>query len=512
MAHLINLPILKPLVVVVFPSLIVAHLAAAGTGELELNVVDSDSHEPVAVRMHLRDGRGRAVRAGDGLFFHDHFVFDGKVVMKLPVGEYSFEMERGLEYRTRTGRFTITRGAADNKSVPMRRFVDMTAEGWYSGDLHVERPVTNMNLLMLAEDLHVAMISNDPTGPPDTGRSSRGPTLARVGRNRFYSSPQAIDEQDAGRVSVIGILPDQALRFPAAAYPWTYFTQRETREQEHRHVDVATCAHSELPIWLASRQVDSLGVLNASVLRVGQAKSLTGRQPDPVIYAPPLGSGRWSTDVYYNVLNCGFRIPPSAGSGSGESTNPVGYNRVYVHCGPEFTYQAWWRNLRQGKCIVTNGPVLRVTANGNWPGHVFRASKGEELAITVDVKLATREKISYLEIIKDGRSAHQVRLDQLERAAGQLPPIHFTASGWFLVRAVCENAESYRCAFSGPFYVEFDERPRISRRSVEFLLDWAREVGRTDHRRLPGVTGQRQPYYESAIKFWERRLGEANAD
>ena len=34
--------------------------------------------------------------------------------------------------------------------------------------------------------------------------------------------------------------------------------------------------------------------------------------------------------MYYHVLNCGLRIPPVAGSGSGTNDNPVGTNRVYV--------------------------------------------------------------------------------------------------------------------------------------------------------------------------------------
>ena len=38
--------------------------------------------------------------------------------------------------------------------------------------------------------------------------------------------------------------------------------------------------------------------------------------------------GYWTQDIYYALLNCGLRIPPSAGSASGVLPNPVGYNRV----------------------------------------------------------------------------------------------------------------------------------------------------------------------------------------
>jgi hypothetical protein len=58
------------------------------------------------------------------------------------------------------------------------------------------------------------------------------------------------------------------------------------------------------------------------------------------------------------VLNCGLRIPPSAGSGSGVLPNPVGYNRVYVHLDEQLTYDGWWQGFKQGRSLVTNGPLL----------------------------------------------------------------------------------------------------------------------------------------------------------
>ena len=88
---------------------------------------------------------------------------------------------------------------------------------------------------------------------------------------------------------------------------------------------------------------------------------------------PPLGNGYWTQEIYYHVLNAGLRVPPSAGSASGVLPNPVGYNRVYVHLDRELTYSDWWKGLKDGRSFVTNGPLLRVTANGQFPGHVFQA-------------------------------------------------------------------------------------------------------------------------------------------
>ncbi len=53
-----------------------------------------------------------------------------------------------------------------------------------------------------------------------------------------------------------------------------------------------------------------------------------------------------------------------------------------------------------------------------------------------------------------------------------MPPLEFDDSGWFLVRAVTNNLKNYQFAASGPYYVERAGRPRISRASVKFFLDW----------------------------------------
>ena len=65
-------------------------------------------------------------------------------------------MEKGPEYRLREGNFVIESGAADHHEVDMRRYVDMPAEGWWSGDLQVQLPPRQLPLVMLAEDLHMA--------------------------------------------------------------------------------------------------------------------------------------------------------------------------------------------------------------------------------------------------------------------------------------------------------------------------------------------------------------------
>ena len=90
----------------------------------------------------------------------------------------------------------------------------------------------------------------------------------------------------------------------------------------------------------------------------------------------------------------------------------------------------------------------------------------------IALDLATRVPVEYLQIVKNGIVENEVRLADWTKQKGRLPPLHFDDSGWFLVRAVTTNQRTYQFASSGPYYVEKGGRPRVSRRSVQFFLDW----------------------------------------
>ena len=65
--------------------------------------------------------------------------------------------------------------------------------------------------------------------------------------------------------------------------------------------------------------------------------------------------------LWYRLLNCGFRIPASAGTDCFLNRIPSrlpGADRVYVHIDGAFTYEKWIEGLKAGRTFVTNGPML----------------------------------------------------------------------------------------------------------------------------------------------------------
>jgi hypothetical protein len=285
---------------------------------------------------------------------------------------------------------------------------------------------------------------------------------------------------------------------------------REARQQTGVWVDIEKPFWWDVPVWLADGQVDSVGLANNHMCRNQMYESEAwGRPRDAQRLPPPRGNGFWTQEVYYHILNCGLRLPPSAGSASGVLPNPVGYDRVYVQVGPDLTYEKWWEALRAGRSFVSNGPLLRCQANGQWPGHVFTAKAA--LGIEIEAALATRDPVSAIEIIKNGRVERAVPIEEWRRT-GKLGKVMFAESGWFLVRTITDNAKTFRFASTAPFYVEIGKRPRlISRESARFFLDWVRErIGRV---KLddPAQREEVLVYHRTAEKFWQEKLANANA-
>ena len=182
----------------------------------------------------------------------------------------------------------------------------------------------------------------------------------------------------------------------------------------------------------------------------------------------------------------------------------------------ELTWDNWWEALRGGRVMITNGPLIRPNVNDELPGHVFKADAGQAIELLVGLTLSTREKIRYLEVVKNGRSEFEVNLDDFKSSGGKLPPLKFDESGWFLVRAVTENSQTYRYASTGAYYVEIGDRPRISRRSAQFFLDWTNkraaeitDAAKTDNSPV-GQSARR--YLDQARTYWQGLLERANAE
>ena len=90
-------------------------------------------------RIHLKDAAGKGQKADKLPFWNDHFVCAGTVALDLAPGKYTVEIERGPEFALFSDSFTLEAGATKKLTAELKRLVDMPAEGWWPGELHVHR-------------------------------------------------------------------------------------------------------------------------------------------------------------------------------------------------------------------------------------------------------------------------------------------------------------------------------------------------------------------------------------
>ncbi|MCI0533940.1 MAG: CehA/McbA family metallohydrolase, partial [Verrucomicrobiales bacterium] len=470
--------------------------------------------QPIPARVHLKDSENKPHRPERWPFWRDHFVCDGKVELTLANGTYRYEVERGPEYTAVTNSFAVQDGQSPKISVTLQRLADLAREGWWSGEMHVHRAPDEVEMLMRAEDLHVAQVITwwNKQNRWTNQRLPANPQV-RFDNDRFYDLMAGEDERDGGALLFFGLAKPHAITSGERFYPHSLQFAREIRQTQAVWVDIEKPFWWDFPAWVAAGVADSVGIANNHMYRTGVYESEAwGRPRDTNRFPAPLGNGQWTQEIYYHLLNCGVRLPPSAGSASGVLPNPVGYDRVYVHVDGDLTWTKWWDGLRAGRVFVSNGPLLRCRAEGQLPGQVFKAAEGKPLVIQLTGALSGRDPVKAVEIVRNGTVLRSVSVspDGKSHALGQ---VMLDGPGWFLIRAIADQPRTFRFASTGPFYVEGpNETRRISRASAQFFVDWVHE--RMAKLQAPTAAQREEVLQEwrRAEKFWQDKLAKANAE
>lgn len=500
------------------PALILACVlapAARAPFRLELSMVDAATSAPVACRLHVTDAAGKPQLAPGLPAWRDHVVCRGQAALDLPAGEYVYEVERGPEWSREVGKVSAVDGGVSKVVVTLRRIASLAAEGWWSGDLHIHRPLADAELLADAEDLHVAPVITwwNKTNLW-AGKELPEKPLTRTAQGRLIYSLAGEDEREGGALLFYHLPRPLAIQAAGREHPSPSVYLEEAKGAAGAHVDIEKPFWWDVPVWVASGKADTIGLANNHMCRSRMYENEAWGRPRDLARLPnPRGNGFWTQEIYYHLLNCGLRLPPSAGSASGVLNNPVGYNRVYVQVGPELTWEGWWEGLRAGRSFVTNGPLLRVTADGRLPGSVLRP-KGEERQLDVELRasLVSLDPIDEVQVVVNGKVERSVPRAELEKS-GSLGKLTLGSSGWFLVRAISTHEKTFRFASTAPFYVEAGAAPRrISRGSAKFFVDWVAERRVRMKEADPAKRGEILRFHDRAWDYWTGLAEKANAD
>lgn len=484
----------------------------AMAGEVGIIVRENGKLGPLPCRIHIEDSEGRNVLPAGFPAFQTHITIPGEASLSLKAGHHKVSIERGPEYARIETVWDVPDDGTIRLEYALQRLACMAQEGWWSGDLHVHRSPAEIEAIMRGEDLHVAPVI---TWWRNRRRwisvKSEAPFRRTFDTNRIFDLSAGEDERDGGAVQFFGLeepLPVDSLA--TNGRPTSLFLKQARRLGAI--IAIEKPFWNDVPIWLASGAVSTIEIANNHMLRHGVVDSEAwGRARDRVRLKGPHGNGLWSQEIYYQILETGIRLPPSAGSASGVLPNPVGYNRVYVHMRGEPSYEDWWAGLLAGRTFVTNGPLLRMTANGELPGHIFRISPGASTEVKLQVQIDSRDPISRIELIYNGRIERVISGSDWLRGK-RFEPLRLNRNGWFLIRTIADVDFTFRFASTAPYYVEsIGKDARISRAAALFFLNWTRDRLDQIQALEAGVREEAIAIVSEAESYWLTKLDAANA-
>jgi hypothetical protein len=445
---------------------------------LSVSVLDDATETPTPCRVYLTDAAGASVLPStDHIAFsvgeESHFLCEGSFEASLAAGTYRVRVERGPEYDAVDETVPIMADSLTHRELRLVRWVDMNAAGWYSGDLHVHRDPADMSLAVRAEALNVGTNiayhnAAAPDTPPPAGVMTPAPDCA-------YSTADAEVErlhEGPGAIVLLGMrepIPTNALDTLTP----TDMSYIDIARAQGAHVDGEKPFWRGVPVNAAHGGLDSMGVVPNHFHRqkVMRESARWGAIPQETQFLGDEGFAHWILDLYYRYLNCGIRLPASAGTASGIMPSPLGYCRTYACLDEEFSYEAWFGALRAGRSFATNGPLLLLDIDGDIPGALLRYAAGDPQTLAGSVTASTASSLAYVELVRDGRVVQRVDVEDGAARTTLTFAETFDRSGWIAARCFERIEGNVRYAQTSPIYVYMGTDQIASAKDAQYFLD-----------------------------------------
>jgi hypothetical protein len=356
------------------------HLEVVDRGKnwVHVTVLDDETGKPIPSRVHFRSPEGipyqphghhNHVNSNLGTWHSDiggdlrlgqitYAYIDGKCQGWLPRGEVIVDVARGFEYEPLRQKVSIRPGQRELE-LRLKRWTNMNAQGWYSGDTHVHfLGGQGAHREAQGEDLNVVNLLQSQWGHlfTNTEDFTGGPTLSREGKTIVYCSQE-------NRQHLLGHLTLLGLKEPV--YPWCTDGPSEAElggTLEATMSEWADACHAQGGTVVIPHLPNPNGE-PAVLIATGRADAVE-----------MLVHGSFQHVEYYRYLNGGYKLPLVGGTDKMESSVPVGLYRTYAYLSPEeeFTYDAWCAAVRAGRTFLSGGPMIRLTVEGAAVGDILK--------------------------------------------------------------------------------------------------------------------------------------------
>ena len=437
----------------------------------------------------------------------DYFYADDTFTVSVPRGVTHFYFSAGLE--SIPSHIKVDIQSDTTLPVPINRWIDMRDRGWYGGDSHVHLhtggplAVTVKDALVAAraEGLHYSnlCVSNNVgddirdasliTGKPHPlSTASHLLVFGEEMRSSIYGHMQFFGIRELVTPQYTGFLDTPNHH----DYPANYTMAAEAVRQG----GIVTYGHpmfKDQPLPFGDDLTADNGAARElpidAILGVAHAVDLMSYNSDE----------DRSAELWYRLLNCGLKLAACVGTDAllDRSTDPLGGSRVYVQVDGPLTMNKWLTGLKQGRSLVTNGPIPQLTIDGQGPGETCQLT--EQKTVRAHVSVESYTAFDRVDLIVNGEVVHTHKSPPNAQANGyRLSRYHvdlpITRSSWVAVRV---RGPDHPAIFDGPawahtspVYLSLQQQPIVHREDAAYFVDW---IGR-----LLRVVATRDRYAEAA--------------
>src|SRR5271166_3926614 len=442
---------------------------------------DGLAYAPDNVWMHADDGFDRSERRFEAHYFDTSGVSE----IAVPAGEVEVDVMRGIENHFERHKVDVKANSTAHLTVRLAPlFVEVDAEThWVSGDVHVHMNYggsyrnTPAHLIdqAAAEDLAIVedLVVNKEQRIPDIAYFSPQLDSASTADHLLFHG-QEFHTSYWGHLGLLNLtrnflLPGYAAYLNTAAAS-LYPANANVADMAHQQGALVGYVHpfesipdffkdnqltAELPVDVVLGKVDYIEVVGFS-------------------------DHKSTAEVWYKLLNCGFRLPTAAGTdfmGNYASLRgPAGLNRVYAEIKPgPLNIEPWLAAIKAGRTFATNGPLLRFSLGGQGIGGEVRLERKQEVGFSAEMNSIV--PVDHLQIVCNGKVARELALESDRSSAHVDGSIPLEASGWCVLRAFSDRAEYpildlYPYATTSPVYVSVAGAPVRSAADAAYFVAW----------------------------------------
>jgi hypothetical protein len=424
-------------------------------------------------------------------------VYDGAQI-DLPPGRYHLEARHGYEYDIVRKDVDISAADGQTIAIPLHKYVDFEARGWYPGDTHIHFPdPAGVRYEMECEGLRVCSLLLYKGGLPNPPHPGDGTfinmayftgRLSPVSDGRHFV--EVGEEFRSGRLAHLVFQNLRSVVWPvstgglkengAGGYDWPLMLH--AADDAHAQGALVTWAHwpypsLEAPLDIALGRIDSVDLLTT-----GNPFEPHSELIDVYKMHGPRAFDTPPIDVYYAYLNCGFHLAASSGSDKMALNPPMGSARTYVKTNGPLTYQSWVEGIRAGHSFGSDYPLLEFSVNGKEPGDSIPLAPGKA-RLTVKARSSSLEPYEALEVIYNGKVVCTAKPAGEHFQAVIEDTVEVDRGGWIALRAHGPADGSKMLpygptwwqmpvfAHSSPIYLDMPGRPAPAADAARLFLD-----------------------------------------